>query len=435
MSEIFEFKKKLDSVGKGFCLAKWEQVTLHLYNGTTHSCHHPGVHKIPLQEIKNNPSAIHNTNYKKLQRKIMLENGRPAECHFCWNIEDSSPTCFSDRVHKSFSIAPENFEKIKNLDWQEDYNPAYVEVSFSNLCNMACVYCSPIISSRYMEEVRKYGPTIAHDLDYDKDKLPIEGDNPYVKAFWAWFPQLYKELKFFRITGGEPLINKDTYLILDKMLQDPKEGLQLSINSNLSIPDSYFNIFLKYLEKIENSVFRDNFILFTSLESVGKQAEYARYGLDFEKWLRNVTTIFENFNIVISIMCTYNALSVSTFLEFLKLVKHFKIRKPKEFRIDIPYLEFPKFMSILILDEDFFIPKIDEQIKFMHEISLFTDFERNRIKQLKDFYMHFRKFLAEEELDSLRRSFYQFFKENDRRRNLNFLDVFPEFKDYWMEGN
>ena len=62
-------KNKLDQVGKGFCLAKWTQVTMHLHNGMTLSCHHPGPHKIPLEEIRLNPTALHNTNFKKLKRK------------------------------------------------------------------------------------------------------------------------------------------------------------------------------------------------------------------------------------------------------------------------------------------------------------------------------------------------------------------------------
>jgi hypothetical protein len=53
-------KGKLDSIGRGMCLAKWMQVTIHLQNGHTHSCHHPRTHKIPLEEIKENPSALHN---------------------------------------------------------------------------------------------------------------------------------------------------------------------------------------------------------------------------------------------------------------------------------------------------------------------------------------------------------------------------------------
>ena len=93
-------KNKLDKVGCGFCLAKWTQVTLQLQTGHTHSCHHPKTHKIPVTEIARNPSALHNTLFKKRRRKEMLEGKRPAECDYCWNVEDNSNQ-FSDRTFKS----------------------------------------------------------------------------------------------------------------------------------------------------------------------------------------------------------------------------------------------------------------------------------------------------------------------------------------------
>jgi len=92
-----EMKQKLDSVGCGFCLAKWTQVTMHLHDGTTHSCHHPAPHKIGLRELKRNPTALHNSLQKKKARKEMLEGQRPSECGYCWKVEDNSDS-FSDRV-------------------------------------------------------------------------------------------------------------------------------------------------------------------------------------------------------------------------------------------------------------------------------------------------------------------------------------------------
>ena len=100
-NNIFEeTKKSLDSVGCGFCLAKWTQVTMHLQTGLNHSCHHPTAHKIPIAEIQRNPSALHNTKFKKYKRKEMLDGKRPAECDYCWNIEDNSDN-YSDRIYKS----------------------------------------------------------------------------------------------------------------------------------------------------------------------------------------------------------------------------------------------------------------------------------------------------------------------------------------------
>ena len=95
-----DMKNDLNEVGCGFCLAKWTQVTIHLQMGQTHSCHHPVTHKIPLNEIKRNPTALHNTRYKKKLRREMLRGNRPAECGYCWGIEYNSDR-FSHRKFKS----------------------------------------------------------------------------------------------------------------------------------------------------------------------------------------------------------------------------------------------------------------------------------------------------------------------------------------------
>ena len=45
-----------------------------------------------------------------------------------------------------------------------------------------------------------------------ENKVPIpyieKPQNPYVEAFWKWWPDLYQDLHTFRITGGEPLLSK-----------------------------------------------------------------------------------------------------------------------------------------------------------------------------------------------------------------------------------
>ena len=79
---------KSNEISSTFCSAKWHMVTLHLAQGETHSCYHPWTHKIPIEEIKADPGAIHNTSFKKSQRVIMLKGGRPSECQYCWNMED-----------------------------------------------------------------------------------------------------------------------------------------------------------------------------------------------------------------------------------------------------------------------------------------------------------------------------------------------------------
>ena len=109
-----EVKKSLDDTGCGFCLAKWTQVTMHLGIGLTHSCHHPVQHKIPLSELQRNPTALHNTKYKKEQRKKGLEEERGiALLEFQSKIED---------LDRKTQLSELDFEQDLEVN-SKDYSP------------------------------------------------------------------------------------------------------------------------------------------------------------------------------------------------------------------------------------------------------------------------------------------------------------------------
>ena len=57
-------EKHLNSISPSFCAAKWYNASIHLGSGETMSCHLPLPHPINIEQIKNNPSAIHNTDHK-----------------------------------------------------------------------------------------------------------------------------------------------------------------------------------------------------------------------------------------------------------------------------------------------------------------------------------------------------------------------------------
>lgn len=433
-------KKVLDRTGPGFCLAKWLQVTLHLQNGHTHSCHHPNTHKIPLAEIQEDPSALHNTSFKKEQRKTMMEGGRPEECHYCWQVEDNAPVngdVFSDRIYKSADPAwagQSKYFDVMYLGHEENINPTYLEVSFSHACNFKCAYCGPHISSKWMEEIEKHGeyPTsrrynsLEHTRHQDKMPIPLREENPYVEAFWKWWPEVYPTLHTFRITGGEPLMSKDTFKVLDYIIENPNPNLELAINSNCVLPDKLFDKFLEKIKIIDQNRSVKKFTLYTSAEAYGERAEYIRFGMNYQTWLTNSNRYLEeiprgNF----SIMSTYNALSISSYTEFLKDVLILKLKYHASLRsitIDIPYLDNPKWMSVRILPKEY-KEKILDQVKFMRDNSCgnkgFQSWEADKLERVT--------YIMQDDPDKdLLRDFVIFFDEHDRRRGTDLLKTFPE---------
>ena len=453
MSDVHnQIKNKLDTVGCGFCLAKWTQVTMHLHNGLTHSCHHPAPHKIPLSELSRNSTALHNTKEKKEARKKMLNNERPKECNYCWDVEDNSDM-LSDRVFKSEEPwSQQYFDEIKNLSWRENYNPKYVEVSFSNTCNFKCSYCGPMFSSKWMEEVERYGkyPTSTEfgELDWIKHegKMPYKHSehNPYVEAFWDWWPDLYKDLHTFRITGGEPLLSKDTWNVLDYIIKHPSPNtkLNLSINSNLGIPNNLIDRLIEKLQIITDKDLVNEMIIYTSLDGWGEQAEYIRHGLEFNSFWDNVNKILEKVpKVSIVFMTTYNALSVFSYRTFLKNVLELRKNHKNPSRywlttsaVDASYLRYPPHQTVKILE-----PEHKELILKQAEYVLynsvenydddnmgFNDVEIQKIKRIYDWSLS-----EDENLNQNRIDFVKFVDEHDLRRGTNFIKTFPEMEDFY----
>jgi hypothetical protein len=52
-----------NDVSPTFCFAKWYHTSIYMYSGQTHSCYHPTPHNISKDEIRLNPSALHNNLY------------------------------------------------------------------------------------------------------------------------------------------------------------------------------------------------------------------------------------------------------------------------------------------------------------------------------------------------------------------------------------
>ena len=465
MSSVgFEIMKdRLDNVGSGFCLAKWTQVTMHLHNGTTHSCHHPSPHKVGLEEIKRNPTALHNSKVKKEARKEMLEDKRPSECNYCWNVDDNS-TSFSDRIYKSSEPWSEPyFNEIAKSNWRSDYNPKYAEVSFSNTCNFKCAYCGPEYSSKWMEEINEFG---AYNLSFEYNSVknleerntkPYKQteQNPYVDAFWEWFPELYENLDTFRITGGEPLLSKDTWKVLDYIInsETPNENLKLSINSNLGIPDELVDKLITKLDTIitENRV--KEIIIFTSCDGYGKQAEYTRFGMDFEKTFQNIDKILTKLpKVTVVVMSTFNIFSVFSYEQLIRKIHKLKVKHFNTVRywnsaiiLDTSYLRYPSFMSFRLLKDYIDVEYFDRWLKYMKFNSTFrslnfhktqekTDVgfstqEIEKIARLRDLFVSdYDRDIKE--FDNDKKDFIKFIRQYELRRGLVCEQYYPELNQF-----
>ena len=437
--------KELNNVSPSFCLAKWYNVSIHIPTGKTHSCYHPKTHKIPLDEIKIDVSSLHNTKYKKEQRKLMLEGKRPSECEFCWQIEDSG-THLSDRAYRSKDIWEESLiAEAVQLGDSGNAKPRYVEVNFNQACNFKCSYCSPHLSTAWAKDIEDHGSFILKDrqhngLSWTKDLNIDNGlSNPYLLAFWEWLPEIYPTLHTFRMTGGEPLMDKNTFRMFEYVKEHPKEDLHLSITSNCCPPGNQWAKFMSSLKEITDVDAIDHFMLYCSLDSWGDQAEYIRNGMNFELLYNNVCDYLQNSDKhSLTFIITFNVLSYTGFYLYmeniLKLRKQFNKGRQLVW-FDVPQLLDPDFLNPKLLPG--LITELERTVEFMkynpetkwNEFKGFSDFEISKVERLINWIKSNTGFNQELAMQN----FYLFFSQHDERRGTDFLNTFPELETFWNE--
>ena len=435
-----------ENISPTFCYAKWYHTTIYLQLGDTHSCYHPMPHHIPLEELKGNPSALHNTSHKKEERRQMFAGERPSGCQYCWNIEDMGSEYVSDRHIKTTSIHRDyHYQEVLQKDHTLDVKPSYIEISFGNECNFKCGYCHPKYSSRFYQEIKKHGPVETvnnHRCDIDWFKIfEREEENPYVDAWWEWWPEIRDTLQILRITGGEPLMHKSTWELLEDIDNNPTPNLEININSNLGMKHHLVVKYSDMIKKLRSERKINNFKLFTSIDTWGERAEYIRTGLDIELWEKNLDHYLTTTRLPVSFMITFNILAVTTFKSLLEKILEWREKyNPlhqaglQMIHIDIPYLKEPIQYDINILPKDKFMPYMEECLEFIKDnmeegnFNKFQEMEYERFKRVVD-YMRNTEY-SEEKLKEGRRDFFAWFGAMDERRDTDFDATFPEMIEF-----
>ena len=448
----------IDPISDSFCGAKWYNATIWLGHGGTASCHHPPAHNIDKEEIKTNPSAIHNTRHKKKMRQMMLEGTRPKECEYCWKIEDMKKDAdgsrpVSDRTFKTHIYSDEELQTIANMDPAEDVNLKTLEIAFDRTCQFACSYCNPAFSTTWVKDIRANGgysnirsDARGHFIDDAPYADPFEKDegNPYVKAFWEWWPELSLGLDELRITGGEPTMSDSVWGLFDWFKENSEihpnaKKMRYAINSNLGAKP-------KLIEKLaEATQHVERFHLYTSGEAFGAQGEYIRDGLDFSQFSQNCVKLLRDGKIEgFHMMMTINALCLDSMVEFLdwvlQLKREFGHNKPS-FSVNI--LRFPSFQSALTLPDHLRTKYHDQLLAWHRKVqasnevdgtgrALVQDWEADQLSRLIE-YLDVVKTPHRNtaDRDKLEHDFKVFHEQYDKRRGKDFRKTFPNLVEWY----
>jgi hypothetical protein len=274
--------------------------------------------------------------------------------------------------------------------------------------------------------------------------IPVREHNPYVDAFWEWWPTLYPELEHFRMTGGEPMLDKNTYRVFDYVLANPSPKLHLNVTSNFSVDEKSWQKYKAYVKELCEGEKIEHFMQYVSLDSFGPQAEYIRHGLDFDLLWDRVNQFLTEIpgRNTITFIVTMNNLSVTSLGSLMAGILGLRKVYSKTYQrvwFDTPVLRQPTWQSLQILPESY-AHKHEEVREFMLTQ---LETEQNRFQGFKDYevqrldrdiaWMRDGDKLDPAYVRQNRADFYRFFNEHDQRRGTDFVKTFPEMTAWWNE--
>jgi len=206
-------------------------------------------------------SEVMNSDAMDDLRKQFLNGEKPSSCSSCWKEEAVGKT--SKRQHmwlKAGVIGQTHIQK--NI-----VSPRFIDLKLGNICNLKCRICSPHSSSQWTNDMIKIDP---NRKDYWK-KFNRDGLWPrQPNKFYEDLEKHIDSIRFFEITGGEPLMIKEQFLILRKCVEaGVADKIEVHYNTNgTQYPEEAVKDIWPHFKRVE--------IAF-SIDDIEKRFEYQRH--------------------------------------------------------------------------------------------------------------------------------------------------------------
>lgn len=398
---------------KTFCMLPW--VHMHAFpDGRAYPCclsdyWHPvgDLRKNTMEQVWNQ------TPYKNMRVNMMNDR----ECKECTK-------CYEQEQHGAFSMrndANRNYgHHIGEIDATEldgtnpKFNIRYWDVRFSNLCNFRCRSCGPIFSSNWYNDHVKLYNTRPDVLGRPMERVEYTtGDEDgMIAQMEEHIP--YLEQVYF--AGGEPLIMKEHYYLLEKLIEAGKTDVRIQYNTNFSE--------LRYKDKHVFDYWKHfkNVSVGASLDASGSRAELMRKGTDWNQTVENRKLMMKEVpHVDFYVSSTVSSMNVLHVLDFHKEWTDSGLVKAKDWNVNI--CQSPDWYRADIFPKEF----KDTVITPAYEKHLAWLEPQDRLHRATNGFKSMLNFINSNDASHLWPRFVEETTKLDTVRNENFWETFNEF--------
>lgn len=313
-----------------FCLMPW----VHLYIGTNGKANACCNTSITYGSVRNQSiDAVWSGDKINRFRNQLLDGVKDKRCSICYNKEAAGKA----------SIRTETIDKFGNyipiaLENKQPTKPVYLDIRYSNVCNLKCRTCWHGASSSWFEEAK-----VLKNNFGDKAIIKATTDNSKLIESIVTYSDELEEVYF---AGGEPLLMEEHYEFLDLLIKQQSYDTRVRYNTNLSQLKLKNKDALAYWKQLKNVH------LSISIDGIADRVEVIRKGLKWEKLVENIKKIQQECpHVEIEIAPTVSALNILQLFDLHRyFFDHQLIQTIDAFYINL--LERPNYYNIQVLPKE-----------------------------------------------------------------------------------
>jgi organic radical activating enzyme len=400
LSEREEFLLK-DS--KTFCIYPW--IHLHAYpTGEAYPCCHAEMaYPVGNTRFKTLEAIYRDAPMRELRKDMLNERPNPA-CGRCYEQEESG--FFSGRK----SANKHHGHHVKRIE-DDQFQMSYWDIRFSNLCNLSCRSCGHIFSSSwYQDQARLAGGDWR-----DRNQVLNYAGRTETDMWEQLIPHLdYVEQIYF--AGGEPLMMKEHYNILDELERRERFDVRLIYNTNFTQTRLKDRTVFDYWKRFKSVA------VGASLDAQGPRAEYIRKGTEWATVERNREQMLATCpNVDFYISPTLSIMNALHLPDFHRAWVEKGLIRPQDLNVNI--LQDPVYLRIDIATAEYKAKIVNKYQAHLAWLRPQDPLERATVG-----FESAVNFLQATDNTKLLPTFWNKTQELDAIRKENILDIIPELR-------
>ena len=284
--------------------------------------------------------------YSQYLRKNLTEGIQLKECDSCWQKEKHNVKSFRQNANNTVTKNQHNnldntWVKLfvdKNQNYQ-NYQIVLADVKLSNICNFSCAMCSPFNSSKVYDKWQS-------NLDNKFVQERLLQEPTFLKDIASTYQNkrgyrhlqdiLNQPLRYIKVLGGEPTLDKDLFRVLDQVPVAKKSKIHIELVTNGS----------QDLVEISKKLQDYKLVSYTiSLEGIGNIQDYVRSGSHWPTIEQHILDAKNN-GIYVNINYTMQAMSILNLHELLKWCSDNQIA------ISFGILDYPGHLAVSVLPKN-----------------------------------------------------------------------------------